>query len=144
MLFDTYIVPEVLNILSVSANGIALITVLIINAIVLIKSTLAMKSGISEDANAFEEHTKILDVVKSCYICGLVFHILTWVLFAFEADMTLTFAFLWGISGIITAANGIASHFLNGKANNNFVLFKKIKTFVLYSSIYFVMYFLIY
>ena len=70
MLFDTYIVPEVLNILSVSANGIALITVLIINAIVLIKSTLAMKSGISEDANAFEEHTKILDVVKSCYICG--------------------------------------------------------------------------
>jgi len=144
MLFDEYIVPEVLSFLSVLANIVAIVTALALNAMVLVKSTLNKKAGILEDAEAFSEHSKILEIVKSCYRCGLIFHVLTWVLFAFAPDLTLLFAFLWGILGIATAANGIASRIINGKATNSLVLFKKIKSFILYSVIYFIMYFLIY
>lgn len=144
MLFDKYIVPEVLSILSVLANTVAIVTVLMLNAMVLIKSVLNKKAGILEDAENFSEHSKILEIVKSCYRCGLIFHILTWLLFAFVPDLTLLFAFLWGILSIVTATNGIASRIINGKATNSLVLFKKIKSFILYSIVYFVMYFLIY
>lgn len=141
---------SILEVLSIVATGVAMLTNLILSLTVLIKSVVAKKNNIILNSEHFSSHDKMFLLSKSCGRYGFIFQFLGWLMFSAQhtgfislSILTFYFALLWATICIITFIFAIISRYLNGKETNNFMLNKKTTWMMMYSILYFVVTFLI-
>ena len=144
-------VLSALEVLAILANGVSILTGLILAITVFIKSMLLKRSNIRINPEDFSEHDKLFQLMKSCGRCAFIFQFLAWLMFSSKQvgfiklpTLTYSFALSWAVMCIINFTLGIISRFINGKEISNFMIGKKTTWMMFYSVLYFVVTFLIY
>lgn len=143
-------VYNALEILFIITNVVAILIGFMLNVVYLIKSINAKIARRTLDADAFANHKGIAGIIKSCGLCGFGFQLLAWFMFSANqrgyfdlSNLTFGFAVAWAVLCLVTVVFSVAGHIING--NSSVAVFKsKMKTFSLFSVLYFIVTFLIY
>ncbi len=149
--FSKLEILSVLEILAILANGISILTGLILSLTVLVKSILAKRNNMRINSEDFSAHEKLFLLLKSCGRCAFIFQFLAWLMFSSKQTgfiqlpvLTYSFALSWAVLCIINFTFGIISRFFNGKETNNVMIGRKTTWMMFYSILYFVVTFLIF